>query len=81
MSNVMEKEDMEGKILTTLRKSNNSRGLYFKEIREITGLSLNTIAKYVLALEYKDAVWIEVMGRNKVVHLNKSPVEKKGRGS
>ena len=81
MSNVMEKEDMEEKILTTLRKSNNSsRGLFFKEIREITGLSLNTIAKYVLALEYMDAVWVEVIGRAKLVHLNKSPVEKKGGG-
>lgn len=71
---------MEEKILTTLRKSNNHRGLFFKEIHEITGLSLNTIAKYVLALEYKDAVWVEVIGRAKLVHLNNSPVEIKGRG-
>ena len=82
MSKAMEKKNMEGKILTALKEANNPRGLYLKEIHEITGLSPNTIAKYVLALEYKELVTVDTtIGNAKLVCLNKSPVEKRGRGS
>ena len=73
---------MEEKILTALKETNNSRGLYLKEIHEITGLSPNTIAKYVTLLEYKELVTVDTtIGNVKLVCLNKSPHETKGGGS
>lgn len=82
MSKAMENKDMEEKILTALKKANNPRGLYLKEIRKSTGLSLNTIAKYVTLLEYKELVTVDTtIGNVKLVCLNKSPVEIKGRVS
>lgn len=72
---------MEKKIVSALRETDKLRGLSLEELHKITGLCRNTISKHVGILEAKKTVLIDVVGNNKLVCLNKSPVEIRGRGS
>jgi len=68
-------------ILSAIENSGKTRGISFEEISKITGFSRFIVGKYVPVLVAEKSVTIDNCGNNKLVCLNKVPVEKRGRGS
>lgn len=69
---MMENILMKKKITKALNDSDKPRGLSLQELSTITGLSRNTICKYISILEARDEVTLDKVGNSKLVYLNKT---------
>jgi len=81
---VMENQNMEKAILKALvqaKKNDRRRGYSLTELKGKIGHCRGSISKHVAILEAKGKVIVECYGNMRIVYLNDSPVETKGRGA